>query len=356
MEFIVLDTNLEAVYTVDPDLFESAIWTDRYSAFGDFELYIPPTIETLSFLREDYYLWSGDTDHVMIIEDIRIQSDSEIGNKLVVTGRSLESVLERRIVWNQTILNSGLQDGIKKLLDDSVISPSDTTRKINNFRFAYTDDTAITGLTVRAQFTGDSVYDAIKGLCDANNLGFKIVLSSDGFFVLSLYSGADRSYNQFENPYVVFSPDFENLINSNYFASKKELKTAALVAGEGEGSERTRVEVSIDSGSESGLNRRELYADARDISSNNGEVPADKYLAQLTQRGKNKLAENSVVKSFEGQADTLHKFVYGEHFFMGDIVQIANEYGIEATSRVTEIVRSQNAEGFEVFPTFTTLE
>lgn len=360
MQFLVLDRNFLDIQVLDS--FDSFIWTDRYSAWGDFEIYLSPTLENLSFLQQDYYIWFEETDHTMIIEDLRITSDAEDGNKLIVTGRSLESMLERRIIWDQTILKGNFQEGIKKLISDSIIAPQSSTRtapanvRIPNFKFEFSTNPLITKLTIDTQFTGANLYETIKKLCDSNNLGFRIILSPNDEFVFSLYSGSDRSYNQITNPYVIFSPNFDNLINSNYFASKRALKTVALVAGEGEGLERRKIEVAIDNGPGVGLDRRELYTDARDISSNNGEISEASYKEQLTQRGRNYLAENIVIKAFEGHVDTVHKFVFNKDFFMGDIVQIANEYGIEATSRVTEVVRSRDVEGFEVFPTFKTIE
>jgi len=354
MEFLILDTNFVAVETLDT--YESFIWTDRYSSFGDFELYLAPTVDNLRYLREDYYLWIEGTDHSMIIEDIDIRSDVEDGNKLLVSGRSLESLLTRRIVWDQTALSGNFQNGIKRLIDESIITPNDEDRAIPNFVFELSSDPKVTELTVDIQFTGDNLYEAIKKLCDTHDLGFKVILNDTNQFVFSLYSGVDRSYNQTSTPYIVFSPDFDNLINSNYVSSKRALKTVTLVAGEGEGSARKKTIAAISSGAGRGLERRELYTDARDISSNNGETPSVKYFEQLVQRGHNKLSESTIVKAFEGKVDAQQKFVYGQDFFMGDIVQISNEYGIESTSRVTELVQSQDVSGYEVFPTFTTIE
>ena len=45
-------------------------------------------------------------------------------------------------------------------------------------------------------------------------------------------------------------------------------------------------------------------------------------------------------------------FKYGEDFFIGDIVQIANEYGNEETAYISELVISQDEEGFSIYPTF----
>jgi len=356
MEFLVLDTNLEAVAVLDT--FESVIWTDRYFACGDFEIYSPVSGLSLALLTEDYYLWLEGSDHVMIIEDRQIASDAENGGKLTVTGRSLESILERRIIWAQTVLTGNLQNGIKKLLDENIILATIVNRRVSNLVFEASIDPIVTALTIESQYDGENLYEAIRALCEQNNIGFKITLNDSGQFVFKLYAGVNRSYDQIANPYVVFSPEFENLINSNYVESKKTLKTVSLVVGEGEGAARTRVAAEVSAGAGAGLTRREMFTDAGDISATVDSVAlaAEVYAAQLTQRGTEELAENIFVSSFEGQIDDSRMFTYGKDFFMGDIVQIANEYGLESKSRVIEVVRSQSASGIDVHPTFSTVE
>ena len=158
--------------------------------------------------------------------------------------------------------------------------------------------------------------------------------------------------------YVIFSPKFENVINTNYLESKKTLKTVTLVAGEGEGADRKTTTVACSSGAGTGLNRRELYTDARDVSStvDNETLTDAEYKAQLSQRGLENLAENIATKSFEGKVETTRMYRYGEDFFLGDMVQIVNEYGIEGKARVTEFIRSQSKEGLDSYPTFVTVE
>ena len=135
MDVTILNTNLDAVSIVDT--YESFIWTDRYYAYGDFELYEAMREGLLDYIKQDYYLQSKESEHVMIVEKIQITSDTEDGNHVTVTGRSLESILDRRIVWGQKLLSGNLQNGIKTLLNENVISPSDSNRKISNFfRFA----------------------------------------------------------------------------------------------------------------------------------------------------------------------------------------------------------------------------
>ena len=202
-----------------------------------------------------------------MLSDLQITSDTEDGNHVTVTGRSLESILDRRIVWGQKLLSGNLQNGIKTLLNENVISPSDSNRKIPNFIFKESIDPAITKLKLEAQYTGDNLYDVIQKICEEQGIGFKITLNDKKQFVFELYAGFDRSYDQTENPYVIFSPKFENIINSNYIESKASLKTVTLVGGEGEGAGRRYTTV----GGGSGLNRREDRKSTRLNSSHNNQ-------------------------------------------------------------------------------------
>ena len=482
-DIFVLDKNLDAITVIDT--YDSMIWTDRYQECGDFELYLPMSKELANYIKQDYYLWSQHSEHVMIIEKLQISSDAENGDTITVTGRSLESLLDRRIVWGLKILSGNFQEGVQTLLNENVISPSKPERKIDNFIFEASDDPAITGLTIETQYTGDNLYDVITKLCAERGIGFKVTLNDQKQFVFKLYAGEDRSYDQTKNPYVVFSPSFDNIITSDYTETKAGLKNVTLVGGEGEGSARRYTAV----GNISGLNRRETFTDARDISSENDEdmtpsfvftqypsevynattgafvtdtmfnscmvdvsefagrtirisIPQytnaeaaasgyatilvnsskqyistlqawekydetasrgtltdyefllpedvqyiytsmysqaaidanvyygevddfecqsiklsnDEYIAQLRQRGKETLAENKEVVSFEGQAETTIMFKYGKDFFQGDIVQVADEYGHETKSRVLEVITSVNEEGYSTYPTFATID
>lgn len=354
MELIVKDANFQAVGLLDQ--FESLIWTDRFSAYGDFEFYVK-SLDYPDVLKTDYYLFLKESEHVMIVEDRSNDSDVEKGSYIKVTGRSLESILDRRVIWQQTILSGNLQNGIHQLLNDAIISPTDTTRKIPNFIFEASTDPLITNLTVNTQFTGDNLYTAIKQLCDNASIGFKITINSANQFVFKLYAGTDRSYQQTTNPFVVFSPRFDNLITSNYVDSIKTLKTISLVGGEGEGSARKLLGVSISSGAGSGLSRREMFTDARDVSStvSGSTLTTEQYNAQLTQRGQQDLAKNTATLSFEGTTDATNMYKYGTDFGMGDIIQVENEYGMRSRSRVTEMVNSQSTEGLSFLPTFTAI-
>lgn len=357
MQALILDKRYETVSVLDK--FESFIWTDRYRGYGDFEIYMPVDTTALGFLKQDSYLQVATSDRVMIIETIQTDTNAEEGNHLTVTGRSLESVLERRVIAKHTVLTGNFQNGVQRLLNENAINPSNGNRKIPGLIFRASADPAITSLTIDTQFFGEGLYDSILKLCEEKDVGFRVLPYGAGGFVFELYAGKDRSYAQTTLPPVIFSPSFENMLSSNYLESKKALKTAAIVAGEGEGADRKVTEATNDSGGGSGLDRRETFVDAGGVSSSTGgeePMPESEYLRQLMEKGKEALAETKITKAFEGEIDASRQFIYGMDFFIGDLVQVMNEYGMEAKSRVSELIQSQDVNGESIHPTFTSIE
>lgn len=370
----VFNTNFERVAVCDN--YESLIWTDRYNDIGDFELYFPMRTELLDIYVPDYYLvatphgYDGirDSEYTMIIEDLKITTDLDGGNHLIVTGRSLESILCRRIVWQQTTVKGKLQNAVKKLVTENAIDPKypkkpngeKEKRKISNLIFE--ENSEVSALTIdETQYTGDVLYDAIKALCDVHDVGFSIKKNDQNQFIFKLYIGVDRSYKQTDNTYVVFSPTFDNIISSDYTENKSKYCNITLVAGEGEGSERKTAIVG--NRTVTGIDRRELFTDARDISSKiendegESETMSDaEYTKVLENRGKEKLKEVEIEKTFDGQVEATQLYRYGEHFFMGDFCELENEYGKETRVKVIEYIHSESTSGIEEYPTFKVVE
>lgn len=358
MELLVLDKNFIAQKVIDG--YESLIWTDRYNQYGDFELYIPMDMGLLEHLKRGNYLIQRDSNHGMIVEKIQIDFDADTGTHLIVTGRSLESLLDRRIIWDQTRLRGKFHTCIKKILDESIINPSDKNRQIVNFLYEETNDDRIKDISIDKQFSGDNLYESIILLCKQYGIGFKIRLDG-GRFIFNLYKGKDRSYDQLNNPYVIFSPNFENLISSKYYETSKDEKNVALIAGEdtelGEG-RRTYI-----IGNTVGLDRREMFVDARDIQSegydeegNEVIMPDSEYMDLLKARGEEKMLAYKFVTEFSGQAETSRMFRHNEDFFIGDVVQVEDGWGHFNKARVAEIIFSQSGAGYSIHPTFEVVE
>lgn len=348
MDIYVYDSNF--VVQCILDTYQSLLWTDRYNKPGEFEIYTPVTQRLVDNLVEGNLISIKDSDYMMIIEKRQIKTDTEEGPIIVVKGRSLESILDRRIIWQTTNISGNLQNGIKTLINQNLVSPSIADRRIDNFVFEDSTDTAITSLTWEAQYTGDNLLEVIENICKEKGIGFRVWLNDNNQFVFKLYAGVDRSYSQDTIPWVIFSPRYENLINSDYLEDNEKFKNVALVAGEGENQQRvTRVV-----GNGSGLTRKELYVDARDLQST--DITTQQYYNNLDTRGKEKLAEHKVLKEFESECEVTRQFVYKEHFWLGDIVQVENQYGIGSSARVTEFIYADETDELKRYPTFEFIE
>lgn len=333
------------------DMTTAMIWTDRYNKSGDFELHFSTKSDVYNYIEKRQYLRFDMSEHQMIVESILIQSDSEKGDTVKASGRSLETILERRIVWGQRDITGTPQYIIKTLITEAIINPTIPNRQIPNFIFEDSTDPTILGLaSISLQLMGDNLYELITQICKAFGIGFKITINSSKQFVFKLYVGVDRSQAQFLNPYVTFSSENDNIVSSEYLTTIVNQKTVSLVAGEGEGSARKM----ISCGSGVGIERREIFTDASDISStvDGGTLTTEEYNARLTERGNTDLAQYNEEEMFSGQADATRSYIYGEHFYMGDIVQTADNYGHSGRSVISEFTISSGQTGITMYPTF----
>ena len=366
MEAMILDRNFNNVITLDN--FQSFIWTDKYRGYGDFEIYSPPTDVLLQKALQNYYVWFRDSDRLMIIEDREIQSSVEQGHMLSITGRSLESILERRHILKKIKFKGDIQDLVQRLIQDNVLTSVGNRPPIDRFIFERDPDLEINMLPdskdhyVEVEYYGENLYEKIEENCALFDIGFKITLQkrkdNNGidheYFVMRLYKGTDRSYEQDVRPSITFSTKFENLLSSNFYSSYRLYKNVAYAA--------TR-NSDTDTGYEhmqyyypdkmenipSGLDWRETFVEC------SVDKDEDWRIIQKNE-AMSKLKEAQTTDVFDGQLDPLGQYRYGRDFNIGDIVQIANEYGMEGESRVVSVTFSSEPSGESIYPTFEKID
>lgn len=349
IELYILDESMSVIGIIDT--FKSLIWTKRFYECGDFELYIKSSTEILNLIERGYFIYRNDDDMMCLIEDYQVQTDVDEGDYLMVIGRCLKGLLDTRIVWSQTNLYGRVEECVRRLIDFNCINPTNTNRIIPNLVLG-----ELQGFEERMeqQITGDNIYDTVLAICKNYKIGSKIIYDTDrNKFVFEMIKGVDRSYNQDINPYVVFSAEFDNLTKSNYSYVTQKYKNTALVAGEGEGIARKTVAVNNE---RAGLARRETYVDARDVSSNEGEITENDYAILLQGRGQQTLLESEPERSVEGEVETQGQYTYNVDYFLGDVVQVKNRYGIEAVATITESIESFDDTGHKIIPTFSAWE
>ena len=352
----VLDQSFNLVGVIDDYI--SVIWRPAYYDIGDFELYINATSEAVELLKRNYYLVrdkdifvDGDNvtyTNVMIIKNLILNTDAEEGDKLTYTGRELKFILDQRIVWNQTNLAGSTENAIRQLVNDNAINPSDSNRVIPNLMLGVS-----AGLTdtIEKQITGDKLDQAIIDICTAYNYGWEIYVYN-GMMMFIVYQGLDRSYSQNDRPYVVFSEEFENILNSAYELNSESYANTTLIGGEGEGIERIYTTVN---NSNSGLDRYEVFTDARDISQNKDSddvIDSATYLNLLAERGTENIASLANTEGFTGEVLSDVTYKYGEDFYLGDKVTVVNKYGLSKDVMVLSAIESVDDTGTKLIPQF----
>ena len=178
----------------------------------------------------------------------------------------------------------------------------------------------------------------MQDTCKANQYGWKVTLE-DGIFYFDLYKGADNG--------IIFSPDYDNLSNTNYKADYSDYKNVALVGGEGEGKDRKLKSV----GTVTGLNRIEIFVDAKSQSTNE-EITEAEYYNSLAEQGKQSLADKAVTTEFEGEVNWEDIYTYKTDYNLGDIVTIKTQYNVIIKARIVEIIETWDSEGYTLEPKF----
>ena len=124
------------------------------------------------------------------------------------------------------------------------------------------------------------------------------------------------------------------------------MKTKAIVGGQGDGAQRVVVEV----GGGSGLDLREMFVDARDLSPE--DLTAAQYKEVLKQRGYEALQEAIEAESLECETAPEINFKYKSDYDLGDIVTIKKKsWGLYMNKRITEIQEVYEYGGGYVVPT-----
>ena len=341
---IIVDQSFNRLCVVDD--FISFIWSRRYFDVGDFELVISMASSSRQYMLEGNYIVRDGIGEAGIIEHVGITVDLTGQETMVITGRFLSSIIGRRIIAQQTQVSGTIEACLKKLINENAISPQNSARRLPGLQYG---TWSIPATTMQQQFTGKNLLEVLQDVCKTYNIGFRVDLTDTNAFSLVLYNGIDRSYAQSANPYVVFSNEYDNLASSDYSEDYQSVVTDVLVAGEGEGLNRKTQWAS--SGSARGLDRYELYVDARNASTNNGEISDAVYYAQLREEGLENIT--SVVQAFAGEV-FLTNMELGTDFNVGDVCVIENrKWGITANARLIEVIESVGEDGtYSVVPTF----
>lgn len=351
MDVYIFSEELELIGHTD--VMSSGIWTNKFTDVGTFEFWAPLDEKHTELLKETRLVYMMEHKSAGVIELIEKES-SDADSTLHVGGRLLKCYLDRRVVYPSFNKTAQASEVARELVKVNCISPSDSKRVIPNLELKAGDPKY--GESVSLQKTGGSLLNAEIDFLKANSLGSIVDFDPEKKkLTYSVLQGKNRTIDQNTNDPVLLSTDMDSILKSSYEYDESEEKNFAYVAGEGEGSSRKVTSVGETS---SGLARKELYVDARDIQStktdesgNTTTIPTSEYEAMLKTRGKEKLKEYAVAKNFETtiRTDDLAGFVFDKDYFLGDTITVYDSVlKVKADVTITAAEYSYKNSGDEV--------
>ncbi len=335
MELRVYSPELTFLGVVDN--YTALLWNRKYYEPGSFELHAPLTDENLELLQAGNIIARKDAVEAGIIEEIENQEGGS-SSKITRAGRFLSAYLDRRIL-KYTINFTGTYDAAMQYL----------LKQVTEIPLLKSGNESGDTQTVSFQVTWKNLQSYLTKLAKCSGIGYRIRPDfREKVLYFDTYSGNDYSLQQSENPRVIFSPQFDNINNITYSYDESNEGTVFYIGGEGEGSSRTIV--IYEAGETSGLSLKEVFIDAKDLTSD--DLSAAEYKETLLQRGYEKAESYVINENIEADLSN-QNFVYKEDWDLGDIVSVRkSEWDIVLNERITEIQETYENGGITITPTF----
>ena len=354
---IVQENQMQIQLEAICDSFSSLLWDVEYYECGQFEIYIAATAQNLEIFQTGKIVGRDDDKlHFGIIEAVQLETDAENGDYLTVTGRFLMSILSS--FTKLTTYGEILQTAIQKncLQKDNRKIPGLSLGEVSGDCWSK---------TAKLQVSYDNLMDWIYEICKLTggtvNIRLQETTAGSNLYRMQfeLSQGDDRSILQDENPHIVFSDSYNNLLSFSYALNRTKFYNFAYIFGSGEGADRKRTTL-FDSTEPQYLERYEIYVDAKDISDEeqgeNGQTiqisDAD-YTELLKEKGAEKLIP--ITETTESTIATDgRQYQYNRDYFLGDFVTILHSrFGLlQEKMQLVGMIESFDQNGYSLTPTF----
>lgn len=358
--------------------YSSLIWSERYFSSGDFELTSPDIATCIATLPKESYVGLRESTVPMVVEDHLIINEAGAAPVIKVTGRSLDSVLDRRTSvsalpsaaarapWTITAAkeSDAAYKAIRVVLGDIARARTDNSQPLASevslgtvvlpsispavdFRDAIAELNLIlpkdySSLTPNSyEIEAKDLNTMVRNMLRINGRGLKAtrpdVVNQPGKISadLEIYNGADLT------SIVSFDARFDQFDSSKYLFTNQTSKNVGYVYGPN-GSNKVLKTTATEP---SGLDRRVLLVDEMSDETLNSSTLRNS-------RGLIELYKNNVIALFDGEVAAQVASQYNETYFLGDIILLVGEYGLSNEVRVAEFIRSSDSSGEKAYPTF----
>lgn len=342
MELFLLDKNFQICGLIDD--FSSLLWNRKYYEYGDFNLQIG--LKYIEQFKNAEYVYSKEFVETGILEAFNYVTTTN-GTDIQFSGKFLESILGDRVIdKTQYFRNKTTEEIVRSLVTTYFINAGERHKEgivLGEYKGL--------GKIRTMQMTGDNVLEKIYELCKEDELSIKLWYDFDNNqMVFEVWQGLDRVDTQNTNSWVIFSRNFENILEDNYCIDNRNYRNFAYVKGEIEVKSapdedgnvtitKKRIERTINRIKE-GEERKELYVDARDLQSDDNTT-ASEYEKMLLERGNEKLNECNKIETSNFKIDSLSNLEYKKDFNLGDRGVYKNEdLGLIIENRIVGITES----------------
>lgn len=326
--------NKDLEFIGEVDDFISFIFERKWFTYSNFQLVVEKFDKEL-FQDGNYIVVNNDPYRSGQITKVNVIDDS-----VTIKGFGIGFWFTNRITVPPTgkdtyAFNSYAEDIFCNVVYINAINAEDPKR---NFENLYIKTSQSRGEKIAFETRYKVLSDELESIAKTSRLGWNILFDyKNKRFVFETLSGIERTVNQADVPPIIFSRRYDNVLESEYIKDVSEYKNCAIVAGQGEGSNR---EIIIVNDNLCGQDRRELFVDARDIEDG----------SNLADRGKSKLAENAITESFEAVIDAES---YRVEWDLGDFVTILDDaVGVINDVQIVEVRETYENGILTVEPTF----
>jgi hypothetical protein len=357
-EWYTLNSSLQRDHLIQG--FNSFIWTERYSAAGDFQIIMPSTKANRALFKKGVRIAMNYSHYVMTVDTVSDKTDDSGVRNLTITGPSFEDILSQRVgmpalaslTTTPTWTVSGTPGAIARALFTQVcvtlgISSSDVIPFYHSGTLLPAGTIPEPSGVVTITFQPDTLYNDIKAVCDMYSLGFRFVKNAElGQIYFEVYTGNDRTSRQTSNSPVIFARNMETLDAIEVVDSQAPLKTVAYIFAQ------NAAGIVYAPGYDStmtGSDRRVLLVDASDIDLAAGPLLS----AAMTQRALQELAKNMKIYAFDGAIPPVQPYIYGLDYNLGDYVEERDSDGNLNSMIVTEQIFAADETGERSYPTLS---
>ena len=302
-----------------------------------------------------------DKKHFGLIESLEIQTDAEDGDYLIVRGRFLMCLLERRIIYPTISITdeTSYSDIVHTAVKQNAMETE--SRIIPSLKIGAVQGDCWNKQT-KLQVSYDNLMEWIYKICEkiggTANIRLSKIADEQYEMVLELSQGSDRSIMQSDNPHIIFSDSYTNLLSFTYSSDISLQRNFAYILGQGEGDERKRT-VYFNGDEPLFLDRYEVYVDAKDISEEeqaDGEtqtIPEEQYLELLKERGKQNIILPLTASESQIAVQST-QFRYNADYFVGDYVTVEHRrFGLRQNKiQLIGMIESFDQNGRNLTPTF----